>query len=312
MSNSSEEVTSPEQPEYIAAIDLGSNSFHMVVAKVIHGELRIVDKLGEKVQLAADMVGGALSRQAIERGLRCLQVFKAHLGDLGEDDILRVVATNALRVAVNSRTFIEPAEQLLGCPVDVISGHEEARLVYMGVAHTQVDDCSRLVIDVGGGSTEIIVGRHFEPLMLDSVQLGCVAYLRFFPNGEINHGNFQRAYNSARNELVGVSTFCRGQWQNCMGCSGTLLAIEQVMIRAGLSQGGIERSALSQLKALLFEFDTIDAVNFQGLKASRRQVFASGLAITIALFDSLEIERMQLSSAALRDGVLYELMHKDS
>lgn len=292
----------------LTAIDIGSNSFHMVIAKCEQQQLRPIMQLGEKVQLAANMEDGELSAQAIARGLRCLQRFKQHIDDLAGEGVLRIVATNALRVAVNKQAFIDSVERLFGYTVEVISGKEEARLIYMGVAYTHIDEQPRLVIDVGGGSTEIIVGRHFEPQALESVQIGCVSYLRFFPNGEIRSNNFQAAYDSACGELSRVADLYRGQWQNCIGCSGTLLAIERVLINAGLSQGGIERAALGQLKSMLLNFDTIEAVSFQGLKESRRQVFASGLAITTALFDVLKIKRMSLSDAALREGVLYELM----
>ena len=292
----------------LVAIDIGSNSFHMMAAKPGQQPLRALAQLGEKVQLAAGMSDGELSSQSITRGLLCLRRFKHYIDELADECVLRVVATNALRVASNRQAFIEPAEQLLGCPVEVISGLEEARLVYLGVAHTEPCGEPRLVIDVGGGSTELIVGRHFEAQLLSSLQLGCVSYLQFFANGEITPGHFQLAYDQACGELAGVLDRYRGQWQYCVGCSGILLAVEQVLMSAGLSQGGIERVALYQLKALLFEFDTIEAVRFHGLIESRRQIFASGLVITIALFDALQIERMELSNAALRDGVLYELI----
>lgn len=292
----------------LAAIDIGSNSFHMVIAKCEQQQLRPIMQLGEKVQLAANMVGGELSQSAMDRGLLCLHRFKQHIDDLIDGGALRIVATNALRLAVNKQVFIDAVEQLFGCPVEVVSGKEEARLIYAGVAHTNADDQPRLVIDVGGGSTEIIMGRQFEPRVLESVQIGCVGYLRFFPDGEINHNHFQRAYDAACDELSSVASIYRDQWRNCIGCSGTLLAIEQVLINTGLSLGGVERTVLSQLQSKLLNFDTLEAVSFQGLKESRRQVFASGLAITMALFDVLNIKRMALSDAALREGVLYELI----
>lgn len=295
----------------LVAIDIGSNSFHLMAVKADQQPFRTLVRLGEKVQLAAGMIDGELSSQSIARGLLCLQRFKHCIDELADQCVLRVVATHALRLASNRQAFIEPVEQLLGCPVEVIGGLEEARLVYLGVAHSEPCSEPRLVIDVGGGSTELIVGRHFEAQVLSSLQLGCVSYLQFFANGEISPGHFQRAYDQACGELAGVLSRYRGQWQHCVGCSGILLAVEQVLIKAGLSQGGIERAALHQLKALLFEFDTIEAVRFHGLIESRRQIFASGLVITIALFDALQIERMQLSNAALRDGVLYELINVD-
>lgn len=292
----------------VAAIDIGSNSFHMIIAKQEQHELRPIERMGEKVQLAAGMEDGLLTPEAIERGVQCLQRLKQRL-DAWPELVLRVVATNALRAAKNAREFIEPAEEILGCPVEIIAGREEARLVYLGVAHSLSDDKeSRLVIDVGGGSTEMVIGKRFEPSIMESLHMGCVSYLSFFPEGQINREYFQQAYNAAYRELLNVRGQYLGNWEHCVGSSGTLLAVEQVLMNYELTKGGISHDALIPLLEMLLTFDTLDEVSFQGLKENRRQVFASGLAITMALFDAFGIQKMTLSDGALREGVLYDFL----
>lgn len=294
--------------DIIAAVDMGSNSFHMVIAKLDNGEIRTIEKIGEKVQLAAGMQGGIITNEALERGEACLLRFAERLASL-PSCVLRAVSTNTLRAAKNAKPFVREAEKILGVPIEIISGREEARLVYLGVAHTLADDGeSRLVIDIGGGSTECVIGERFESKQMESLHMGCVSYMRYYPNGEISAQNFARAYNTAYLELLNICDSYRGRWQNCVGSSGTLLAIEQVMICNGLSAEGINREGLQRLKSLLLEFSHNDDVQFQGLKESRRRIFASGVAITLALFDALNIEHMSLSDGALREGVLYDLI----
>ena len=198
-------AAAPQDPlpdgSLLAAIDLGSNSFHLIIAKIEHGEMRPVEALAEKVQLGAGLENGRLSSDAIERGLECLSRF-AQLLESVEPKRIRVVGTNALRQAKNRLDFTLPARDILGTRVDVIYGREEARLVYLGVAHSLADDAqSRLVIDIGGGSTEFIIGERFEPQQLESLQMGCVSFTRdCFLGGEITATNYQRAYNHARVE----------------------------------------------------------------------------------------------------------------
>ncbi|MCR8922208.1 Ppx/GppA family phosphatase [Dasania sp. GY-MA-18] len=289
-----------------AAIDIGSNSFHMIIARCHQGELRPIERIGEKVQLAAGMEAGQLSPDAMARGLACLRRLRQRL-DAWPQLSLRAVATNAVRAAKNAREFIEPAEAILGCAIETIAGREEARLVYLGVAHSLADDADkRLVIDIGGGSTEIIVGERFQPQLTESLHMGCVSYLQYFPQGQITREGFQEAYNAAYREVLNVRGQYLGRWQKCIGASGTLLAIEQVLIKYEFSKSGIDHENLVPLLEMLLTFEHLDAVSFQGLKEDRRQVFASGLAITMALFDALNIERMSLSDGALREGVLYD------
>ena len=294
----------------LAAIDLGSNSFHLLIAKIEHGEMRPVEVLAEKVQLGAGLEKGRLSDEAIERGLDCLSRF-AQLLERVEPQRLRVVGTNALRVAKNRRAFTKPAGKILGTKVEVIYGREEARLVYLGVAHTLADDArSRLVVDIGGGSTEFIIGERFEPRQLESLQMGCVSYARkCFPKGKISKSHYRQAYDRACLETSHIRHgYHRGRWEECVGSSGTLNAIETIIVENGWGESGISREGLAQLEKRLLKFKTMDDIKVEGLAPQRRNVILPGLAITSALFDVLGIEHMRTSKGALREGVIYDLM----
>jgi exopolyphosphatase/guanosine-5'-triphosphate,3'-diphosphate pyrophosphatase len=294
----------------LAAIDLGSNSFHLIIARTEHGEMRPVEVLSEKVQLGAGLVKGRLSQEAIDRGLECLTRFAQLLGSV-ETERVRVVGTNALRVAKNRRDFTRPARRILGTKVDVIYGREEARLVYLGVAHTLADDAqSRLVIDIGGGSTEFIIGERFEPRQLESLQMGCVSYSRnCFAKGRIDGESYRRAYDRARLEISHIRYRYKSEhWEECIGSSGTLQAIETLLTLNGWGEGGIDRKGLAKLEKKLLKFKRFDDIKLEGLSDQRRNVIVAGVAIASALFDVLGIERMRTSKGALREGVIYDLM----
>ena len=246
-----------EQPlpdgSQLAAVDLGSNSFHLIVAKIEHGEMRPVDVRSEKVQLGAGLIDGFLSAEAIERGLDCLSRFAQMLESV-EHERIRVVGTNALRMAKNRREFTQAARDILGTRIDVVYGREEARLVYLGVAHTLSDDSqARLVIDIGGGSTEFIIGEKFEPQRLESLQMGCVSYASAcFPEGVINETHFRHAYAKACIEASHIRhKYNANHWEECVGSSGTLNAIEGILVQNGWSEAGIQREGLSKLLSLI-------------------------------------------------------------
>ena len=231
---------SAQSEPIFAAIDIGSNSFHLIVARLEHGEVRPLHVLAEKVQLGKGLRDHQLADDAVERGLACIERFQQLLASVKPDKI-RAVGTNALRQAHNREVFTEPAEAILGVPVDVIYGREEARLVYLGVAHTLADDeHSRLVVDIGGGSTEFILGRQFEPKQLESLQLGCVSYSeRFFPDGKIDKKRFKRAYEQACIEVSHIRRhFKRANWIEAVGSSGTLQAVELLISAAGWRSAG--------------------------------------------------------------------------
>jgi exopolyphosphatase/guanosine-5'-triphosphate,3'-diphosphate pyrophosphatase len=302
----------PDVPDgaVLAAIDLGSNSFHLIIAKVEHDEVRTVETLSEKVQLGAGLHDGVLDEDAMQRGLDCLSRFKQVLDSVAPFRI-HAVGTNALRQARNRRDFTRRAEALLSVRVNVIYGPEEARLVYLGVAHTLADDeHSRLVIDIGGGSTEFIVGQRFEPQKMDSLQMGCVSYNReFFNDGKITRNRYRRAYEAARLEVSRIRhRYHSGYWQEAVGSSGTLQAIELILLNFGWSEAGITRAGLACLEEALLAFDSIENINIESLSETRRNVILSGVAITAGIFDALDIKMMRCSPGALREGVIYDLL----
>lgn len=305
-----EDVAEIPEGAVLAAMDLGSNSFHLIIAKVEHDEVRTVETLSEKVQLGAGLQDGMLSEDSMLRGLECLSRFKQVLDSVVPFRI-HIVGTNALRQARNRREFTRRAESLLGVRVNVIYGPEEARLVYLGVAHTLADDeNSRLVIDIGGGSTEFIVGQRFESQEMDSLQLGCVSYNHtFFKAGNITRKRYRRAYQAARLEVSHIRhRYHRGHWREAVGSSGTLQAIELILQDFGWSDAGITRSGLSRLEEALLAFDNIEKIDIQGLSETRRNVILSGVAISAGIFDELQIDVMRISPGALREGVIYDLL----
>ncbi|OLU25616.1 exopolyphosphatase [Pseudomonas sp. PA15(2017)] len=296
----------------VAAIDLGSNSFHMVLAKADHGEIRILERLGDKVQLAAGIdEQRQLSEEAMQRGLDCLSRF-AQLTNSLPQGAVRIVGTNALREARNRAEFIRRAEALLGHQVEVISGREEARLIYLGVSHSIADTPGRrLVADIGGGSTEFIIGQRFEPLLRESLQMGCVSYTqRYFKDGKITPARYAQAYTAARLEIMGIEHgLNRLGWQDAVGASGTIKAIGLAIQSAGLSNNGeVTAEGLAWLKRKVFKFGDVERLDLDGLKPDRRPIFPAGLAILEAIFDACELNRMSHSEGALREGVLYDLL----
>ena len=294
----------------LAAVDLGSNSFHLIIARIEHGEIRPTQALSEKVQLAAGLEDRQLSAEAIERGLDCLRRFAQMLGSVAPER-LRIVGTNALRRARNRREFTDPARRILGAPVEVIYGREEARLVYLGVAHTLSDDeRSRLVVDIGGGSTEFAIGQRFEPQRMESLQVGCVTYSRdCFPDGKLSKRSYNKAYERACVEVSHIRREFRSKhWTEAVGSSGTLQAIEGILGAQQWSDGPITRKGLQRMRRALLRFQRFEDIDLAGLSAARRSVIAAGLAITEAIFDVLEIESMRSSRGALREGVIYDLV----
>jgi len=294
----------------LAALDLGSNSFHLIIARVEHGEIRPVETLAEKVQLGAGLIDHQLSSEAIDRGLACLERFAQALDQLAPSRV-RVVGTNALRQARNRHEFTKPAERLLGVPVDVVYGREEARLVYLGVAHSLADDeSSRLVVDIGGGSTEFIVGQRFEPQRLVSLQMGCVSYAqRHFPDGKISDKAFRAAVSEAFAEASRIAPEFNSQfWIEAVGSSGTLQAIELLIQSQGWRDHGIDVRSLNKLKKKLLGFSQANDIDLPGLAENRRGVICAGVAITQGLFKALGIKVMRTSGGALREGVIYDLM----
>ncbi|MEZ2902344.1 exopolyphosphatase [Acinetobacter terrestris] len=298
--------------ELLAAIDMGSNSFHLAIARVDHGEVKKVASMSEKVQLAAGLDENKnLTEAAQQRGLACLARFVGRLSSV-QAKRMRIVATNALRQAKNGHEFIQKAAEILPKPIEIIAGREEARLIYLGVSHTMANSGRRLVIDIGGGSTELIIGEEFEPIHTESLQMGCVAFTKaYFSDGEINQKNFDKAVVAARKELSGIAnTYKTAGWDTVVGSSGTIKACRQITVNMGWSdaQENLTREGLEKLKEKLLKFKHISEVDFDGLKEDRRAVLPAGLAILYAVFDVLELNKLVYSDGALREGVMYDLL----
>ena len=294
----------------LAAVDLGSNSFRLQVARVEGDQLFMLDGLRESVRLASGLTEEKfLDSAAQERALKALARFGERLRGLPVESV-RAVGTNSLRVAKNASDFIPQAERVLGFPIEVIAGREEARLIYMGVAHgLPRSPKSRLVIDIGGGSTEFIIGKEFEPIKLESLYMGCVSYSnRFFADGRITKQNLKQAELAARNELQAIVSGYKGQWQEAFGSSGTARMLAEVLEQNGYNEDGITRVGLERLRDYLLELGDIQKLNLAGLKAERLNVFAGGFAIMYASFCELGIFDMQPALGALREGVLYDLL----
>lgn len=302
---------SASTPPLIAAIDLGSNSFHMVLAKLDQGEIRILERLGEKVQLAAGLDEHKhLGEEAIQRGLDCLGRFTPLIAGLPKDAV-RVVGTNTLREARNRADFIARAQQVLGRDLEVVQGREEARLIYLGVSHTlPANQGRRLVVDIGGGSTEFIVGQSFDPLQRESLQMGCVSFTtRFFADGKISTGNYAQAYTQARLELMGVESGLRTLgWDEAIGSSGTIKAIGQAIKYAELGNGEVNAEGLAWLKNKLLKTGDVNKIDLPGIKPDRRATLPAGLAILEAVFDALDVRQMTYCDGAMREGVLYDML----
>ncbi|MEO6698853.1 MAG: exopolyphosphatase [Paraperlucidibaca sp.] len=296
----------------LAAVDMGSNSFHLAVARLDHGVIRLTDSLSEKVQLAAGLdENQQLSDEAIDRALACLSRFSQHLAGV-EPQRLRIVGTNALRVARNARRFVKAAQEVLNHPIEIIAGREEARLIYVGVSQTLAGQGKRLVIDIGGGSTEFIIGERHEPLLTESLHMGCVSYSqRFFPDGAISAKALDRAITSAQQELASIARAYRDLgWDSAVGSSGTMKAVRNVISSLGWAtpEGHIPADAIPKLRELLLSVSDIRELELPGLKEDRRLLMPAGFAIVSAIFASLHIDTLAFSDGALREGVLYDML----
>lgn len=302
-----------------AAIDLGSNAFRMMIGQQETGRIgqRIqeVETLREPVRLAEGLQGNALDRQALQRGWQALERFGERLQGF-EAGRVRAVATNTVRVAANGAEFLAEAEQRLGFPIDVISGHEEARLVYAGVAHALPDpDCTRLVVDIGGGSTELIIGRGDQPLLMESLPIGSGVFSkRFFPDGRIGSRALQEAEWAAAQEIERVAQPYREfGWEQAIGSSGTARMLAKVLKANGLNDGGrsgISYQGLLRLSLSLLEAGRIDRLGLPGIQAQRSTSLPGGVAVMLAVFKTLGIVEMMPSEPALRLGVLHGLIHR--
>ncbi|MDX7717554.1 exopolyphosphatase [Aeromonas caviae] len=300
-----------------AAVDLGSNSFHMVIARLTEGRMQIIDRIKERVRLAEGMdEQRRMSPEAMARGLDCLALFAERLTNIKPDQI-RIAGTYTLRRASNARDFVREAAKVLNHPIEIISGQEEARLIYQGVAHTQHIEGQVLVVDIGGGSTELIIGEGFSPLALTSRKMGCVSFTQsFFGNGKLGEKAFNAAVLEAQHQLAPIiNQYRKLGWQSCLGSSGSIRTVRDVLQGEEWTDGAITLAGLERLKEEMLKHKRVDQLKLAGLTEERQGVFAAAVAILLGLFTSLPIERMEYSDGALREGLLYEfeerLQHHD-
>lgn len=298
-------------PEVVAAVDLGSNSFHMIVARIGNGHMQVTDRIKEMVRLG-EGVGEdrQLDPQVVERALACLERFGQRLRGFPPGSV-RAVGTNTLRQLAPDSDFLSRAEAALGHPIEVIAGREEARLIYLGVAHDLAAGTERrLVVDIGGGSTEIIVGLGFSPRLRESLHMGCVSMSRrHFADGRITARAMERAELTGALEVRPVrELFRRTGWQTAVGSSGTIKSIAAVLAAEGWCEDGISAPALLRLRDALLETGRISSLALKGLAEERKPVFAGGVAVLRSVFETLGIQHLQVSEYALREGLIYETM----
>ena len=298
--------------DQFAAIDIGSNSFHMVVARYTLGQLRVVDRLRETVRMADGLDGkGGISSAARQRGLECLARFGQRIRDIPSLRV-RALATNTVRQLSSPQSFLVPAETALGHAIEVVSGREEARLIYLGVAHAQPPKPGqlRLVIDIGGGSTEFIIGRGFEQMERESLQVGCIASTRrFFPGGKLSKKRWKDALTEIGAEFQQFAGLYRSLgWQEALGSSGTHKAIGEICAAMKLTKGAITAEALPQLRDRLLQADNISKIDLPGLSSDRRPIIAGGVLVLEAAFEALGLQRLMVSKAAMREGILYDML----
>lgn len=295
----------------IAAVDLGSNSFRLQLARVVDDDLIFHDSLREVVRLGAGLSEDkTLSDEALNRAIDCLNRFGERLRGLPPQAV-RAVATNTFRVAKNAPQLLKAAQSALGFPIEIIAGREEARMIFVGVSHSLPKaEHKRLVIDIGGGSTEFIIGEGLEPIEMESLYMGCVSYsLRYFPDGKITEEAFERAQIAAATEIQSISkNFKSKHWQEAVGSSGTARTLGEVLRLNGLTDGAVTLDGLYQLRQLLVKSKEVKKIELNGLSTDRSAVISGGLAIMLAAFEGLNIDKLTVANSALREGVLYELL----
>jgi len=306
-------------PHLLAAVDLGSNSFRLIIGRVEEApsgsQIYPVDVLREPVRLAAGLSGDRmLDRASLERGWHALKRFGERLRDFHPDHV-RAVATNTVRVARNADEFLMEAEAALGFPIEVIAGREEARLIYSGAAHSvPASSGKRLVVDIGGGSTEFIIGSHYTPLVMESLLIGCVSHSRvFFPEGKVDEHTMRQAELAAMREIEIISSeYRKAGWDQAIGSSGTARALAELIEANGFNDvgvsHGISRGGLQRLKRALIKAENVDRLKLVALKPDRIPVLAGGLSIMLAVFEELDVDYIDTTDGGLRLGILYDLL----
>jgi len=300
-----------KEKDLYAAIDLGSNSFHMIIAREAHGQMQVIDKHKEMVRLRAGLgKNGKLTDKAFNQGIECLERFGQLIKNIPSKNV-RAVGTNTLRNAKNSREFLAYARKALGHSIQIIAGQEEARLIYLGVAHGLPNSNEqRLVMDIGGGSTEYIIGSEFTHDHLTSTEMGCVSMTQnYFPKDTITPENMDRAISACRLTLrPHQSKLKKLGWDTAIGASGSIKSIGQILEANKWTDSGITLKGLNKLRDALVKAGNAEHIELEGLKDERRPVLVGGLAVLIATFEELKIKQMQVSSNALREGLVYDTL----
>ncbi len=293
----------------LAAVDLGSNSFKLQVARVVDNQIYPLDALKEPIRLTAGIGSDKrLDAESQDRALACLARFNERLRGLPRSAV-RCVGTSALRVAENASSFLQLAEEVLGYPIEIISGREEARLIYIGVTHSlPTATHPRLIVDIGGGSTECVVGTGMIPHLMESLQVGCVNFTQqFFGDGQITRNKLLQAEIAVRTEAQTIAARYAGKWQEAVGSSGTARVISDVLLQNGWARQGITRDGLAQLREQMILIGDQGKLELAGMKADRRPVFVGGVAVMSGIFAEFGITEMTVADGALREGVLYDL-----
>ncbi len=303
-----------ENGTLLAAVDMGSNSFRLEIGRYDSGHIERVEYLKETVRLGSGLDDQKnLSLVAMERGWECLARFAERLHGFRKHQV-RAVATQTLREARNREDFVRHAQKVLGFAIDVVSGHEEARLIYQGASHLlPQSDEKRLVVDIGGRSTEVILGQGYTPLRMESYRLGSVAWsIRYFPHGQVTAAQLQTAEVAAKAVLdESLDTFPADQWTTAYGSSGTAGAVTDILAANGWPEGRITRNGLDWLADKLVRAGHVDQLRLDGLKDDRRPVLGGGVSVLRAIFDLFDLEEMHRAVGALRQGALYDLIDRD-
>ncbi|QMT32344.1 exopolyphosphatase [Alysiella filiformis] len=297
----------------LATVDLGSNSFRLQICQNNNGQPQVIENIKQMVRFAGGLDAHKnLDAASQQRALACLAQFGERLRGFSPENV-RVVATNTFRVAKNIGEFLPKAEAALGFPIEIIAGREEARLIYTGVVHTYPNNGQKmLVIDIGGGSTEFIIGSDLQPEHMESLPLGCVTYSMRFFQGKISQKDFQAAINTARAEIQRISKlYKRAGWDISIGTSGSAKAIANVIAAHGLAERGITLSAMQKLADKIIAEGSVKKAKLEGLKPERIEVFAGGLAVMMAAFQELDIKEMVFTEAALRDGLFFDFIERN-
>jgi exopolyphosphatase/guanosine-5'-triphosphate,3'-diphosphate pyrophosphatase len=304
-------MNQPERANTYAAVDLGSNSFHLLVSRREHGELRVIDRIKEMVRIAGGLDHqGHLDEETTDRAHGCLARFGQRLRGIPDDNI-RAVGTQTFRRLQNANAFLMVAETALGCSIDIIGGREEARLIYLGVSQGVAGhENRRLVIDIGGGSTELVIGEGTVPLQMESLQYGCVTLTRaFFADGSITPKKWRKARRSVMADLQELQIRYRQTgWSAAVGSSGTIRAVAEICMQQGWCERGVTADALDKLCSSMIDFGTIENVTLAGLSERRHPVLIGGLVMLSACFEAFGLEELEVSPFALREGLLHDLL----